>query len=55
MDTLAVVGERYIARFAAVGTIIEAINTETNVGLPLANRAVFFARARFFRLVTLRA
>lgn len=48
------VGERYVARFAAIGTVIQTINTETNIRLPFADGAVFFAGAVLFAFVALR-
>jgi hypothetical protein len=41
-----------VARFPAVGTIIEAVRAELDLILPFADGAVFLTRAVFFRLVT---
>jgi hypothetical protein len=40
-----------IARFPAIGTIVQAIHAELYGVLPLTNRAVFFARAIGFHFV----
>jgi hypothetical protein len=48
------VGERDIARFAALGTVVQTIDAEPDVGLALANRAVFLAGTVFFALFALR-
>ena len=50
---LPLIGERHIARFATIGAVIEAIGTEPNVVLALADRAVLFANARFLGLIAL--
>src|SRR5580692_1111611 len=50
-----VVRKGHIASFPAVRAIIQSVCAELHVDLPLANRAVFFAAAIAFRLVTLSA
>src|SRR5581483_4496718 len=44
-----------VARFPAIGSIVEPVDAEVHVVLSFANRAVFFARAGAFGLVALRA
>src|SRR5208282_1388665 len=44
-----------VASFPAVRAIIQAVRAKLNVHLPLANRAILFAVALAFRLVTLNA
>jgi hypothetical protein len=48
------VGERDIARFAALGTVVQSIDAEPDVALAFADRAVLFAGAVFFGLFALR-
>ena len=50
-----VVREGYVASFPAVRAIVQTVRAELHVDLPFANRAVLFAVAIAFRLVTLYA
>ena len=45
------VREGYIARFPAIGTIVQAIHTELHGVLSLANCAVLFASTIGFRFI----
>ena len=51
----AVVGQRHIARFTTIRTIIQAVHSEANILLTLTNDAILFAGAGLFRLIALRA
>src|SRR6266849_258308 len=46
---------RNVAGFPAIRTIVQTVCAQVNIVLTLADGAVFFARAVFFRLVTHRA
>jgi hypothetical protein len=48
-------GNTHVTGFAAIGTVVEAVFTEPDVLLRLAEAAVFLARAFGFGLVALRA
>jgi hypothetical protein len=50
-----VVGERYVARFPAVGAVIEAVHAKPDIMHTFADGAVFVAGAVLFGLVALRA
>src|SRR5215472_4898229 len=45
--------QRNVAGFPAIGTVIEAVGTKIDVGLPFANGAVLLASAAGFRHVAL--
>jgi hypothetical protein len=47
--------ERDVASFPALRAIIQAVSAKLHVDLPLAYRAILFAVATAFRLVTLNA
>src|SRR5260370_16584238 len=48
-------GQRDVAGFPAIGTIVETVGAKADVVLALADGAVPFATAAFFRQVALRA
>ncbi len=48
-------GQRDVAGFAAIGTIVETVGAKAHVLLPLADGAVLFTGAALFRQVALRA
>jgi hypothetical protein len=47
------IGEFHVARFTAIGTVVQAINAESNIALAFADGAIFFAGAVFFAFVAL--
>ena len=48
-------GQRDVAGFTAIGTVIESVRTKAHAFLTFADSAVPFAGAAIFRQVTLRA
>jgi hypothetical protein len=47
------IGEGHVAGFPAIGTVVQAINTEPNIGLPFADGAILFAGAKLFAFLAL--
>ena len=48
-------GQRYVAGFAAIRAIVEAVDAKMHIVLAFANAAILFAIAKRFALVALNA